>query len=248
MAWQAVVRDRLPHRGGAHPRTDRRPDPWVAVECAHAHADPLRMLVVAREDGRAAATAEPLLTPVLGVPAFQDVVTGNDAERFNRSVGARRCGGTRSTLAATAVAVARAEQLGRHLVSHRAAVAASRYRKRRHGSHCRGFDHGRSSAACAEAEVAPRRRARRVLSGVQATGRLLVYLAGARALCEVRAPTPTRQQSAAVVAGGTLPPRHCAAAFALARRGGGRSALVGCRWWRRYFHSFDELVDPDDAR
>jgi hypothetical protein len=139
MAWQAVVRDRLPHRGGAHPRTDRRPDPWVAVECAHAHADPLRMLVVAREDGRAAATAEPLLTPVLGVPAFQDVVTGNDAERFNRSVGARRCGGTRSTLAATAVAVARAEQLGRHLVSHRAAVAASRYRKRRHGSHCRGF-------------------------------------------------------------------------------------------------------------
>jgi len=34
---------------------------------------------------------------------------------------------------ASGVAVARAEQLGRHLVSHRAAVAASRYRKRRHG-------------------------------------------------------------------------------------------------------------------
>ena len=158
MAWQAVVRDRLPHRRGAHPRTDRRPDPWVAVERAHSHADPLRMLVVAREDGRAAVTAEPLLTPVLGVPASEDIVPGNDTERFNRSVGARRCRGTRSTLASTTVAVARAEQLGRHLVSHRTAVAASRQRKRRHASHCRGFATVSttvlSSAAGGDAEVA----------------------------------------------------------------------------------------------
>ena len=50
VTWEAVVRNRLPRRRGAHPRTHRGPDPRVAVERAHAHADPLRMLVVAPED------------------------------------------------------------------------------------------------------------------------------------------------------------------------------------------------------
>src|SRR5207247_3712041 len=55
-------------------------------------------------------------------------------ELFDGGVSARRCRGTGPALAATAMAGAGTQQLGGHLVSHRAAVAATGDRKRRHGS------------------------------------------------------------------------------------------------------------------
>jgi len=132
VARETVVRDRLPRRGRTDPRSHGRADLRVAVERAHANADPLGMLVVACEDRGSTHAAEPFLAAVVGLPNPQDILTGNDAERVNRGMGARRGRRARSPLAATAMTVARAEQLRRDLITNRCAVAATGDGKRRH--------------------------------------------------------------------------------------------------------------------
>jgi len=132
VARETVVWDRFPGRGRTDPRAHGRADLRVAVERAHANADPLGVLVVASEDRGSAHAAEPFLAAVFGLPAPQDIVTVNDAEGVNDGMSARRGRRARSPLAATAMAVARAEQLRRHLIANRSAVAATGDGKRRH--------------------------------------------------------------------------------------------------------------------
>src|SRR3954452_12848546 len=91
------------------------------------------MLVVASEHRRAAHATEPLLAAVVGLPAPQDIVTGEDAERLDRGMSARRSRRAGPPLTATAVAVARAEKLRGHLIADRPTVATTGDRTDRHG-------------------------------------------------------------------------------------------------------------------
>jgi len=125
LARETVVWDRLPRGGRTHPRTHGRPGVRIVVERAHANADPLGMLVVACEDRRSARATEPFLATVVGLPAPEEIVAGNNAEGVDRGMSARRGRRARSPLAATAMAVARAEKLSRHLIADRPAVAAT---------------------------------------------------------------------------------------------------------------------------
>ena len=185
VARESVVGDWLPGRGRIDPRPYGWTNAWVAVERAHANADPLGMPVVAREDRRATRAAEPFLATVVGLPAPQGLFAGEDAKRVDGGMGARRGGRARPALAATAVAIARAEKLACHLIPHRTAVAATSDRERRHGHMIARQRRRRDESA---AECVRRRSSAHLRVGEIAPGVLVMRVArGPTAGCTGRA-------------------------------------------------------------
>ncbi len=125
VAWQSIVWDRLPRRRVRHELADARSDPRIAVECTHPNADRIGVVWVAAEERRTAVTAEPFLATAVRFPHTKPVVASDHPKRAGRRVGIRRGCHAAATLAALAVAIARADERSRHLESDGPAVAAA---------------------------------------------------------------------------------------------------------------------------